>query len=446
MDIGSGISVLLNRLSWAVRAGLQFGGKRNLYAVFGYKTRLVFQDFIEKYARQGIAKRIIDQPVSSTWNLPPTMVGPDDMVVIWNKILNQFPNFWHTIQKADRLAGLGRYATILIGYNDVHNNKDMAKPVMSGAEILYFQPYSELSSAIKGFVSSTSDPRFGLPEYYSVNLFNPSLATQTSYVPTQPQDEVIRGRAVDVHWTRIIHIADAALEDEIFGIPRLMPIYNDLDDLLKVGGGASEMFWLNAREGMQVDVDKDMELDEGDAQNLQAEIEEYQHELRRIIRTKGVKINSLGATVASPKDTVEVIVQAISAETGIPKSILFGMASGRLASAQDRANYATLIEARRTEFAVPCILMPIVQAFQLAGKLPKGVPVWSWRSAFHLSPLEEGQARAQMARSTINLSKALNLTVPKGTPMPVFISLAEARLILGFPAELPDVPQKPEGI
>jgi len=446
MSIGSGISVLLNRLSWAARAGLQFEGKRNLYAVFGYKTRLVFQDFIEKYARQGIAKRIIDQPVSSTWNFPPTMASPDDMVTAWNKILNQFPNFWHTVQKADRLSGLGRYSTILIGYSDVHNNKDMAKPVAQKADILYFQPYSEMSSTIKGFVSDASNSRFGLPEYYSINLFNPSLATQTSYISTQPQDEVVRGRATDVHWTRIIHIADSALEDEIFGIPRLMPIYNDLDDLLKVGGGASEMFWLSARKGIQVDVDKDMELDEGDAQNLQDEIEEYQHELRRIIRTKGVKINSLGADVESPKDTVEVIMQAISAETGIPKSILLGMASGRLASAQDRANYATLIEARRTEFAVPCILMPIVHALQLTNKLPKGVPIWMWKSAFHLSPLEEGQARAQMARSTINLSKALNLTVPKGTPMPTFISPAEARLMLGFSAELSNTPQKPMGI
>ena len=381
--IGSGLSTLLNRLSWSVRAGLQFGGRRNLYATFGYKERLVFQDFVMKYARQGIATRLINAPVTSTWNPSPTANGTEELIVSWNNLVAA-QHIWGIIMRADRLAGLGRFATIFLGYNDVHKIADLAEPVHHGKdlEILYMQPYGEEASTIRTYITDPSNPRFGLPSFYNIRLLNPELVTHTDYIPTQPMGDIVRGIATKVHWTRIVHISEGILEDQIFGIPRLLPVYNELDDLLKVAGGSAEVFWLNARAGLQIDVDKDMELDTTDAADLQDEIEEYQHELRRVIRTKGVKITNLGATLASPKDTIEVILELIAANTGIPKSVLTGMPMGHTASTQDRANYATLIENRRTEFAVPCMLVPLIQMLQYSSILPEGTITWAWESAF----------------------------------------------------------------
>lgn len=442
-NIGSGLSTLLNRLSWTIKAGLQFGGKRNLYATFGYKTELTFQDFIIKYVRQGIATRIINAPVISTWNPLPKAIGPEDLVTSWNTFA-QKQQIWGIITRTDKLAGLGRYATILIGYNDILKVADLNKPVKYNAElkVLYMQPYSEAASVISEFVTDPTDPRFGLPLYYDIKLIDPKVSARVDYIPTQ----LIGSTAEKVHWSRIVHISEGVLEDQIFGIPRLMPIYNDLDDLLKVAGGSAEIFWLNARSGMQIDVDKDMELDVTDAADLQDEIEEYQHELRRVIRTKGVKINNLGANVADPTGTVDVILNLIAANTGIPKAVLIGMPMGQLASTQDRANYATLIENRRTDFAEPCMLVPLIQALQYSGVLPKGIMSWTWKSAFRLSPLEEGQTRAQMARSAVNLQKALNGGGMKGGGAPAFITPQEARAIIGFPMNPSDKPDKPFGV
>ena len=50
-----------------------------------------------------------------------------------------------------------------------------------------------------------------------------------------------------VHASRVIHVAEDILDDEVYGIPRLEPLYNYLDDLLKVVGGSAEMFWLDAK-------------------------------------------------------------------------------------------------------------------------------------------------------------------------------------------------------
>ena len=48
------------------------------------------------------------------------------------------------------------------------------------------------------------------------------------------QDGVAFNRKV--HWTRVIHIAESTLENPIYGIPRLRPVYNRLMDIEKVTG------------------------------------------------------------------------------------------------------------------------------------------------------------------------------------------------------------------
>ena len=57
---------------------------------------------------------------------------------------------------------------------------------------------------------------------------------------------------------------------------------------------------------MQIDVDKDMELNSDDADDLTEEVDEYQHGMRRFIRTRGITIENLGSDVADPKNTFDV--------------------------------------------------------------------------------------------------------------------------------------------
>ena len=45
------LSALASRMGLASLAGLQFGGKRDLYGVFGYKNDVNSSDFLLKYIR-----------------------------------------------------------------------------------------------------------------------------------------------------------------------------------------------------------------------------------------------------------------------------------------------------------------------------------------------------------------------------------------------------------
>jgi hypothetical protein len=178
-----------------------------------------------------------------------------------------------------------------------------------------------------------------------------------------------------------------------------------------------------------MDLDKEMALSSEDAAALEDEVEEYHHNLRRFMRTRGVTITELGTRTASSKDPVDTVLSLISATTRIPKRLLMGSEAGQLASEQDRANWAERVDERREKFGRTRIVTPAVRRLVDLGVLPEPGE-WSllWPNAFILGPLEAAQTSAQMARSAANLTKVL-------TDQPKFLTIDEARKIVGFSDE-----------
>ena len=421
---GLTVGSLLNRFALAAKAGQQFGGKRDLYQIFGYKSKLEYQDFLARYVRQDIAKRIVKAPPAATWIGKPQIISAGAAFdTAWKKLVTKH-SLWAKLEKADRLAGIGQFGILLIGYSD---SGALDQPVRSGGgetEVLYLQTYTEGSVNILKFISDPNNPRFALPEIYEIDAADPdtaSIKTGTTTVRT-------KSKTFKVHHTRVLHIAEDTLEDGVLGTPRLSCVYNLLDDLLKIAGGSAETYWLAGNRGVQADIDKDMELTTEDEKALSDEIEEYQHELRRFIRTRGVTIKPLGSDVADPSGVFGVTISLISAATGMPRRILLGAEAGQLASEQDRANWADRISERQIDFAEPDILRPFIALNVNAGALPEpneGYEV-EWPNAFRMSPLEEAQMMAQQARAAINLSK-------QGQAGDPITTLEEARAILLLP-------------
>ncbi|KKL47182.1 hypothetical protein LCGC14_2338110, partial [marine sediment metagenome] len=273
-------SALISRMLLAFRGGLQFGGKRDLYKIFGYELRPTYDDYFAKYARQDIASRVVDAPAQAVWRNPPEIVSSPEFKVKWDALVKK-NKIWFYLERVDRLAGIGFYSTLLVGFNDSSN---LEQSVGKADDILYLQPYSQPAASIKSFSKDTKDPRFNLPEMYQLNVSDPASLINISGTIVGPS---MSARDIDVHHSRILHVAESVLENEIVGIPRLQKVFNLLDDLMKVVGGSSEMFWLNARQGLQMDVDKDMDLSVPDAEALTVEVEEFQHQLRRFLRTRG---------------------------------------------------------------------------------------------------------------------------------------------------------------
>ncbi len=342
---------IVGRANMASKLGYGYGGDRNIYTALGYKTDLLFSDYYAQYRRQDIAKAIIDRPVGATWRGDLTLLeSDDDNETPFEKKWKELESNLHIkskLARVDRLTGLGHYGVLLLGLDDVRNKDDFQKPVQigGGRKLLYLKPLSENSAQVKNWESNTSNERYGLPTIYELKITSP--ASNSNII-------------INAHHSRVIHIPSQLMESEVQGLPRLEAVFNRLKDLEKLVGASAEMFWRGARPGYQGKVDKEYQMTDDEVDKLQSQIDEYEHNLRRIMVNEGVNLESLAQQVADPKGHVDVQIEMISAITGIPKRILTGSERGEQASTQDRTNWLDLIQERREEYAEPSILRPTV--------------------------------------------------------------------------------------
>lgn len=426
---------LLDRMSLAMRAGLSFGGKRNLWQSFGYPEGIGPQDIMRMYNRGGIARRVAQAYPNAVWSRPPILWSKDDPE--WSAEFAQFmvdAGAWIALYRLDILASLGTYGVLLLGTNKSNLRQELKGP----AKIMFLQAYSEQNAQVTAWDGAETSPNFGKPSMYRLNPENDSRQFYGSNFGSMP----LR-RPLDVNWTRTIHVCHGALENDIFGRPVYADIWNYLIDLEKVVGSAAESYWMTANRGMHADVDKEMALDPKDAADLSDEIDEYQHGLRRFIRTRGVDVKSLGTDTADPRGAYEVLLTLISGTKGIPRRTLTGSEAGQLASAQDKGNWAERVGEYRTLHAEPAILKPFVQRMIEIGAVrkPNGDVKTYWPDAYQMSPLERGQTSAQTARTIANIVKMMESENPK---VQALLTIQEIRAIIGISTEnrvLEDDPQ-----
>ncbi len=400
------LSVFLDRLNLAGTLGSQYNGDRDMYEILGYPTTISFEAYAGKYARQDIAGRIVDLPAIDTWQHPPMISDGDSttdqdeagsaFVLALQELIDK-RKLWHYLQRVDRLAGIGQYGVLVLGLRGGLLSEPVGANSLKGiGDVLYFSSYSENNATIKSYVSDTQSERYDLPETYEINF---------------------RAGKQLVNWSRVIHVAEDLLEDDVNGRPRLERVYNLLEDLLKVVGGGAETNWKVMDRGLQADIREGFTGDAQALDDLEDEIDEYLHGLRRFIRTQGVDIKDLGAQSVDPSGIFEIIVSLIGAATGIPKRILLGSERGELASNQDQASWAGVIKARQEQYAEPLILRPLIDRLIEYGALPEpesGKYTVSWPSLLVLSDKEKAETAAAWATAIATAAPAgqADLLVP----------------------------------
>lgn len=360
------LSTLVDRARIAAGMGTTHNGRRDMYETLGYPDTITLPMYNFQYKRGGISARIVEAYPEDTWRAPGVLLETLDPDIdtpfeeAWEALEARL-HCWSVFQRADTLAGIGRYSVIVIGA--AGKPEDPLPRMTSPDDVLYLMPYSEENATFSDpdLEADTANPRYGKPNWYNVKFSSPS------------GQKSIQQR---VHWTRVLHIADGALESPLFGMPRLERVWNYLIDLDKVAGGGAEAFWLRANRGTVFNIDKDTKVSQTELDAMEEQVDDFEAGLRRMLLTKGVTASDLGSVTADYGPPVASTIGLISGAISIPQRILLGSERGELASTQDSTAWEARIKARRTGFARSEVVGPFVDRLIEMGALPEPGEPW----------------------------------------------------------------------
>jgi len=272
---------------------------------------------------------------------------------------------WELLQRADVMSGVGTFGIIVLGIDD---GKDLSEPATFNpkkpVKLLYARVFDESLVQVSRSESDPTNPRYGQPVTYSVTLGDPEVQSNTNLGYTNTTR--------DIHWSRVVHLADNIASNEWFGIPRMRPVWKRLLDLRKLFGGSAEMYWRGAFPGFAFQVDPRLAANLTlDKDSLRSEMDNYMNGLQRYIATMGTSVKSLAPQVVDPTPQIDVHIKGICIQLEVPLRVFEGSERGELASTQDSSTWEDRLQARRSRYVTPRVIVPFVNRLMSLGVLRK---------------------------------------------------------------------------
>ena len=319
--------------------GVSHDDGRDVYTTYGYDRNLTFTNFFETYQRQDIATRIVNSVARSCWrDGAKYMVGEEQVLEDEMRTLVKVGLF-KMIERADILNRIGRYSVLFVGVPDGNPiDTPVGKAPKDRLDRVFFAPFAYDGVVINKWETDKTSRRFGQPVEYNLQIVNRGEKRRTILTESRK-----------VHWTRIIHLSEGALDGGLEGIPSLEPVMNRLIDLNKAIGGSAEAYFRNARGKYSLETESGFSgsLTDAEKADLDTEVQAFTNSWKDAMRLSGVNAKVLTTQHADPVGTVRVALQAISGSTGIPIRILTGEGAGQLAGNEDKESYNQLISDRQ---------------------------------------------------------------------------------------------------
>ena len=387
------------RSELASHFGMSFSGKRDLWKALGYPKTLTYQDLDAKYRRGGYGRAAVNRVVRSCWKLQPAITdesaGTNDTPFekAWGELAKK-RTIYRAFAAVDKLCRIGNYAVLLIGLDD---SQPLDKPAESASQVTFLRAYSQANAAVATFDNDQTSPRYGQPTAYNLQT-----------VARSGEGSGIGARSV--HWTRVIHVAEDADEDPVYGDSTIEMIFNVLMNLELISGGSAEMFWRGGFPGLAFLLDRAAKVGKTDRDAMKEEIEEYEHGFRRTLNLRGITPQMLAPAVADPSAHIAVQVDELCAAIECPKRIYLGSERGDLASSADEKNWRSVVRYRQENHCEPVILRQFADRVVLLGVIPEPTD-----NTFEVAWPDQGALDPKDAAEVGRL-KAESMRLYRGTP------------------------------
>ena len=258
-----------------------------------------------------------------------------------------------------------------------------------GRKLLFVRVLPETLATVTSYETNITSPRYGMPTAYNVTINDPREFHTGIGLPTLSKQ---------VHWTRIVHIADNVTSNECFGRPAMRPVLTRLLDLQKLYGSSAEGYWRACINLMTFETHPQLGGDvDFDADDIKDQWEKTSNSLDRAMVLAGMSAKAVAPNVIDPTPHILVQIEAICIKLAIPKRVFMGSERGELASSQDDSAWNDRIKQRQANHVTPRIIIPFIDRLIQVGVLPEPTfkpapkPKPDFSNLKPVSPMEQPQ-------------------------------------------------------
>jgi len=389
--------------------------RRDIDAECGYTrvSDLTLEHYQTMYDAEGIAQRVVEVLPEETWKVQPSIYEDEDpdsstsFEESWTEFCRGLLGeeswygdeagnpVWEYLGRVDKLSGIGYYGVLLLGLDD---GKPLNEPVEGNAhKVTFLRCFSNHLASIAAFETDPSLPRYGKPTSYNLKFSDPSKVSDV--VAFEPSE------TVNVHWTRVLHVADTLESSEVFAVPRMRPVFNRLQDLQKLYAGSAEMYWLGALPGLAFETHPQLGADWSDdsLEGVREAVMAYKDGLQRHLAVAGTQVKTLAPQVVDPSAQIDKILEAICIKLGIPKRVFMGSERGELSSGQDKDTWNERLVGRQKNYVTPRIIVPFIDRLIMLGVLqePKEEYHIEWPDLDELRPKDQVEIAARKTEAIV---------------------------------------------
>lgn len=382
--------------------GVSHDGNRNQNEVFGYPENPSFEDFYSMYLDGGMMRNVVDKVAKGCWRDVPAITSPNG--VTDDEFLNSLKKcrIFEALERADILNRIGRYSVLYIAIPDGKQPHEPLGKALGIATVndLSFTVFQEPDIRIKQTNDNPGDKRRGMPEIYTLTAggFDSDLGG-------------CQQQQVDVHHSRIVHLAEGALQNPLIGESALRAPYRAALDMMKARGAGAEAFYRNASPATIFSTKEGAETDSTPQDEFTAAYGKFASGFNKALRTANMDVNQIKVNTDSPKDLIECCHLDIFAASGIPERVLTTKSGGQTTGTEDKGTWNALLLDRKESFC-DLVLKAALFIIDFSGviQLPEDYDLeWSPSSALtEKEQVEVNQIKAE------TLEKALEIIITLG--------------------------------
>ncbi len=340
------------------------------WSQYGYTDNPTFAQMLQAYERHPAAHGAVHRLLDKCWQSLPRIKSPaSDQETPWEQrtasVLRSV-SAWAKLRDLDRRNMVGRYAALIYRVAD---GKGLREPLDRAARLVDLVPVYEDQIRVTTWDSDAASPSYGQPLMFQFQ----SRRVTTGDNQGQPIEWA------DVHPSRVQILAEGSVGDMFDGVPMLRAGFNALVDLEKISGGSAESYLKNSARTLVFQYERDTAVQAIGANGEQISVRQaHEEQARALNRNQDASIVMQGGTASTlqtathdPKPSFDVAANLFAASVRIPFTILFGQQTGRLASDEDKADFAARAKSRQENELTP-MLEQFIRRMQAAGIIEAG--------------------------------------------------------------------------